>query len=128
MKISLPEGVVAICDNAFVWCGMKTINLPSTLTDIYDSAFFNCFSLENVTLPEKLKTIGADAFGNCENLKEIVIPESVETIGIDAFVNCENLESVTILNPKTKIGDEPTTFNNPKQLFDHLTFTGVIYC
>ncbi len=127
MTVTVPEGVITICDGAFCWCGAKTIKLPSTLTDIYDSAFFNCFSLENINLPEHLRTIGCSAFGNCERLKAIVIPESVEQIGIDAFENCEKLESVKILNPKTVIGDEPTTFTNPKQLFDHLTFTGVIY-
>lgn len=47
-SVIIPEGVTSIGHNAFVECGMKSLTLPSTLTEIKQVAFANCSELKDV--------------------------------------------------------------------------------
>ena len=69
--VVLPEGITAICNQAFDRYRGK---------DIYPSE-----PLTSITLPEGLESIGQGAFGRCDSLDKIVIPESVKEIGSNAF-------------------------------------------
>ncbi len=51
----------------------------------------NCAQLKKVNLPDSLKEIGERAFYNCPALESINIPDSVEKIGFQAFANCSAL-------------------------------------
>ena len=62
-----------------------SIQIPSEVTYIGQSAFCGNEELESVNLPDHLETIGSDAFEGCKNLQQIEVPESVEYIGEDAF-------------------------------------------
>ena len=57
----------------------------ATISELPDSAFFQCTSLAAVSLPEGLKTIGYAAFGRCRNLNYVDLPASVQVIGRRAF-------------------------------------------
>lgn len=52
---------------------------------IGESAFRNCYDLNEVILPENLTTIGKEAFYRCDELREITIPKSVTEIGDNAL-------------------------------------------
>lgn len=52
---------------------------------IGESAFRNCYDLNEVILPENLTTIGKEAFYRCDELREITIPKSVTEIGENAL-------------------------------------------
>ena len=106
---------------------LSSVNIPSTVKNIYRRAFRECGSLVTVVIPEGVVSIGPEAFFCCLALKNIHIPSSVETIGgADpvgdkviselAFSRCENLETVTFgENSKlTKINDY--TFKNCHKL------------
>ena len=67
------------------------ITLPSTLTEIGQSAFTGCTNLTDIFLPDNLTRIGAWAFSGCENLEEIWVDDAVVIIGYDAFINCPKL-------------------------------------
>lgn len=96
-KVTIPEGVTHIYDNAFNSCGnIKTLKLPSTLKYIGESAFLENDKLEAVKLPKNLEYIGESAFFNCDKLKKVELPDSVTLIGNDAFAFCENLKEVSI--------------------------------
>ena len=88
--------------------GLTSINIPSSVKYIYDSAFYRCTSLSSVTFNEgsQLTTIGNSAFSSCYGLTNINIPSGVISIGDGAFSNIQNLSSVTInsITPPT-IGD-----------------------
>ncbi len=44
--VTIPEGVVAIGEDAFYWCkSLESIVIPDSVTSIEDYAFSNCNSL-----------------------------------------------------------------------------------
>jgi uncharacterized repeat protein (TIGR02543 family) len=72
--------VTGIGDKAFYLKGIKSVNLPDTLTDI-----------------------GKNALRSNE-LTEVILPNSVTSIGDYAFANNSSLAEVVILNPEIVIG------------------------
>jgi hypothetical protein len=73
------------------------IILPSSLTEIGDSAFSGLDTIRRVTIPEGVTTIGSNAFSGCTMLSSISFPESLTAIGSSAFKG-SGLSSVTIPN------------------------------
>lgn len=83
----------------------KTITVPSGVSRIDGTAFFDCFSMEYVELPTSLHIIGERAFALCNKLKEIVIPDTVTTIADFAFDECASLAHVTISSKSISISN-----------------------
>lgn len=83
--------------------------IPESVTEIGQSAFFECSGLMSVDIPENIITIGYEAFRGCTGLKSVDIPENTMTIEKDAFSGCSGLKSVTIPKNITKI--ESGTFS-----------------
>ncbi len=81
------------------------ITFDKEVTEIGDSAFYECSSLTSVTIPDSVTTIGKNAFRNCTRLTSVTIPDSVTTIGWCAFNFCYSLTSVTIPDSVTTIGE-----------------------
>ena len=70
---------------------VKTIVIPTGVTEICDNAFANCESLSDITLPEGLIKIRNSVFVNCISLTKIEIPKSVDQIDSNVFENCNKL-------------------------------------
>ena len=70
---------------------LTTLEIPSGVTKIGDSAFASCTSLASVTIPGSVTSIGNSAFAFCTSLASVEIPASVESIGRQAFNNCTSL-------------------------------------
>lgn len=95
-EVVLGEGHQTLPDGIFQGTeSLKTIQLPGTLTEIGDSAFFKS-GLEEIVIPENVKTIGGGAFNSCVNLKKVTLSEGLESICNLSFARCEALESVVI--------------------------------
>ena len=89
---------------AFENCSSLTsVNIPSGVTEIEESAFDGCSSLTSVKIPSSVTTIGYSAFGHCSSLTSIKIPSSVTKIGMYAFDGCSSLTSVNIPSSVTEI-------------------------
>ena len=73
------------------------VTIPSSITNIGNSAFNGCGSLKSVTIPESVESIGNYAFYNCGRLSSITIPSSITNIGDSAFKDCSSLNSITCL-------------------------------
>ena len=74
---------------------MVTVEIPDTVTEIGDYAFYEWNNLEKVTMPSNITSIGERAFWNCNNLTGITIPDGVTSIGESAFISCSSLTNIT---------------------------------
>ena len=98
----IPSSVTNIDDSAFSCCrSLSEIVIPSSVTSIDDSAFSSCRSLSEIVIPSSVTSIGEGAFSHCDSLSEIVIPSSVTSIGDWAFSSCRSLKYISI--PKSVI-------------------------
>lgn len=79
--------------------------VPATVTEIWDAAFYLCGNLTKITFPDGLLKIGNYAFMKCENLTDFTLPTSLKEIGSDAFSYCDSLTAVTIPKSVDSIGD-----------------------
>ena len=127
-RVSLPEGLTNICDDAFYDCpNLQSIVIPNTVTSIGRQAFYSCSNLTQVTLGNAVETIGNSAFSStsitsinlpssvtsiedyafsyCKKLTEITIPGSVSFIGNYAFQYCEQLSKAAIEEGVKSIGN-----------------------
>ena len=82
---------------------MKEINIPSEITKISQSAFYNCSNLETINLPNGLTSIQSDAFRNCTKLNNIVLSDNITEISSAAFYNCKSLSNIHIPTGMTRI-------------------------
>ena len=99
--------VTAIGDLAFRGINLGRISLPEGLLSIGNEAFQNCSFSTLPTLPSTLKSIGNYAFNeNAYATGIVVIPVNVETIGNYAFYQLSMLDGFEIHNANLKkIGD-----------------------
>ncbi len=63
-KVTLPDTIETIEQNAFSNSSISEINIPESVTVIKEAAFYYCENLKSVTLHKTLKTIGDYAFAN----------------------------------------------------------------
>lgn len=99
--VIIPEGVEAISAQAFNYCNVTSISLPSTLTFIASSAFDNC-KMQHINFGAGIKCI--KRLGRCEQIKKIEIPNQVKNIWGGAFENCTFLEHITLHEGLEEIG------------------------
>lgn len=96
-SINIPNSVTSIGDAAFSYCdNLTNVSIPNTITNIPDSAFYCCTSLKVIDIPNSVTTIGQSAFSNCSSLKNLIIPEGVTSAGQYTFDYCSNLTTLTV--------------------------------
>ena len=120
-EITIPDGVTSIGPNGFSYNdNLTTVNIPesveyigescfeyndnltsvnwntATLTEIKESTFEGCASLEEITIPPSVTYIGDYGFAFCENLVT-VINDAINLMGIgdNAFSGCTVLQEIT---------------------------------
>ena len=101
--ITLHEGLKKLYVATFSRCGVVSINIPATVTDIPDYAFQECKNLERVTWHNGITQIGKCAFLRCRSLKNITIPTGVTVLRNNLFDECANLQYVTLHHSITEI-------------------------
>ncbi len=85
--------------------GCKNTKIPSSVTSINTSAFYECSSLTSIEIPNSVTIIRGSAFRGCSSLTSIEIPNSVTSIGTHAFYKCSSLTNIEIPSSVTSIGD-----------------------
>ncbi len=94
-ELSIGEGITVLNYEQFRdYDTIISVNLPDSLTEIKDDAFFRCYSLRYVHFGNGLKSIMSSAFGET-SIEEIDLPESIENIAESAFHLCP-IESLYI--------------------------------
>lgn len=98
-EIIVSEGITSIRKMAFMECpNLKKLTLPQSVTIIEDNAFDGCRTLEYVDLGGAV-TIGTQAFLNCSAVKELTISGNCKSIGIedeDPFMYMSSLEKINV--------------------------------
>ena len=98
IRVTVPEGVKCVNDNAFADCvQLISVTLPSTLTEIGDKAFYNCSLLSNIAFPNGggVETVGIEAFYYTA-ITTFPLSHTVKSIGFGAFNRCLRLKSIDI--------------------------------
>ena len=90
----LPDGITMISNGAMRKCTLKSIQLPATVTKIFDWAFGECTQLTNINIPPSVTYIGAYAFYGCSQLTNTNIPAGVTSLEPYTFYGCENLRQI----------------------------------
>ena len=73
-NVVIPEGVVEIGRDAFMWCGsLVKIEIPAGVTKIGDGAFTFCGALKSVKIPQSVTAIGLHPFYACNSLESIAV-------------------------------------------------------
>ncbi|MBQ4198506.1 MAG: leucine-rich repeat protein [Kiritimatiellae bacterium] len=119
--LTIENGVLTAVD--FNGCTDIDLVIPTNVTTIGDSVFYQCTGLASVTIPGSVKTISHAAFRDCTGLTSVTIEEGVTTIGERAFARCVNLASITIPGTVTEIGE--AAFSDCKSLTS-LTIPGSV--
>ena len=99
----IPSSVTSIGTGAFYGCsGLTSVTFGenSQLTSIGEDAFRYC-SLTSIEIPSGVTSIGEDAFFNCLRLTSIEIPSGVTSIGTGAFNACDSLTSIIVESGNT---------------------------
>jgi hypothetical protein len=106
-----PEGVTitTIAESCFEGMGVniKTVTIPSTVTEISSRAFRDCTNLTTVNLPTGLSAIPASCFSGCASLttvNNLQYNNNLTTISTYAF-NKTSLTDITIPSSVTTIND-----------------------
>ena len=143
----LNQNIKKIPVDCFDTCGLLSITIPSSVTEIEDGAFHSTFYLERVNLNEGLESIGNRSFENSNSIKELKFPstlksvgeksfydnsslvklelnDGLETIGENAFFGCRSLKSVTIPASVTSIGEKAFGYFYDTQKIDGFTIYG----
>ena len=79
------RSVASIGEGAFLGNKMRTLKLGTFVTEIKDSAFHSCTSLESVTWSSVLASIDKYAFYMCTSIEKLVIPAYLEELGDNVF-------------------------------------------
>ena len=98
-----------------------SFTVPSQVTTIGQSAFWNCSYLKNINLPSNIETLNQWAFCSCENVECITVPEKVSYVGKYAFASMTNLKYVSINAKAPRIMDY--SFNDTNGITD-FTYNG----
>ncbi len=93
-EIQIPDTVASIGSLAFYSSGLRSIDIPSGVTQIEQKTFAECSGLSSVTFQGQVESIGDQAFENCTSLTEIQIPNTVASIEWKAFNGCSGLQSI----------------------------------
>ncbi|MBQ8514727.1 MAG: leucine-rich repeat domain-containing protein [Ruminococcus sp.] len=99
--------VTAIADSAFSECYfLEEVVIPDSVTSIGRQAFSACSVLKKVTMPETVTSFGAGVFDACSALEEVTLPGGIEELPQAAFYECTALTKVTLPEGLTTIGSE----------------------
>lgn len=120
-SVDIPDSVIEMGASVFLECkSLKSVKLGKMMTEIPESMFNSCYSLNeiewvgnivsigqsafrntafsNIDIPKTITTIERWVFADMPNLIEFIFPDSVTEISDYVFEDCESLEKVTIGN------------------------------
>ncbi len=102
-------GVIYDTNKTTLVCALPFISgsytIPSTVTTVNGSAFYDCDGLTSITIPSSVTAIGSYGFYDCDGLTTITLPSSVTAIENYTFHGCTKLTKVSGGSGVTTVGD-----------------------
>ena len=83
---------------------LGAIEMPNSVIEIAELAFFGCRGVTSVALSKGLTGIGNSAFAQCLGLSSLIVPKGVTGIGFGAFQGCSLLKSVYFEGDAPEVG------------------------
>ena len=83
-----PSNLTAIEESTFERSTeLKSISIPSSISEIVNKAFYNCSNLNNITFKKEsnLTIIGNSSFYECSNLVIVELPHQIKEISLHSF-------------------------------------------
>ena len=113
MEIEIPEGYTSIGTEAFYGVPLKSLTLPSSITNVDEGAFYECRSLVDVEMSalDNNCSFASKCFMFCTNLKHFTMGEGVTDIADQMFEQCWNLEYIRIPSTCEFIGNRAFFLN-----------------
>lgn len=119
---------------------LTSIQLPSSIKEIGERAFYNCGNLTTIAapdntaggltenyLPDQLTTLGDYAFAR-SGLPDITVPASLQRVSDYAFYRCSNLSLITVLSKEVgrmafgRCSKKPDVYSSAETLGDGAFF------
>jgi len=114
---TVPAGVTAIGDNAFMGCkNLTDITLPEGLASIGDQAFHSCSALKSIVMPDSVTSLGNSAFYFCEALEKVVLSKGLTFLPREVFTYCESLTAIDLHEGITSIGYDAFAYGPLKSI------------
>ena len=97
-RVVISEDIKTIAENAFA--NRTTLSeveiLSSSLKTIGNAAFYGCDGLKSIELPDSVTTIDWHAFQDCKALESFTVPVGVTKLPWNMLKNCISLQEVTV--------------------------------
>ena len=100
----IPEGIKIIGRNAFKGVEKESLEIPSSVVELENGAFFGCGLRGKLVIPGSVKSIGKYAFTACRGIDSLVVEEGCEKIGTSAFSLCSSLRHVELPSTLKELG------------------------
>ena len=119
-SLTLPESVTVIEKRAFHYStGLKSINIPSGVTEIPAESFAQC-DFTTLVIPNAVTSIGEMAFMMCMSLKTLTLGSGLTEIADWAFM-CPNVSDIYCYADPTKLTWNGNGFADAKATNFHVT-------
>ena len=92
-ELKIPERVTELGVNAFAGTAIKSVIVPSSVTNVGAMVFSECQYLETVRYGSKV--ISDRMFVRCTKLKNLTLTKNVKEIVGGCFNYCESLNTIT---------------------------------
>ncbi len=112
-EVTLPETVKAV---SFLNSDVTKVTVPEGVTALCDGAFQDCKALTDISLPASLTQLGKQAFAGCEGLRTFTIPVGTTTIGDGCFTGCPGIEAFQVASGNATFSvDQGVLYDNSRK-------------
>lgn len=95
-SVNFPSTLTLIEERAFYGTDLSEIDIPGSVENINEYAFYRNENLKKVTFNEGLVKIGSNSFLSCKSIESIVFPSTLRTIDRSGFQGCKNLKQISL--------------------------------